>query len=93
MVFEVDYVLDLFAFFEHRPPDHARVFPEERVEAFERLWGRVKVHEPVTVRAQCSQSSRKHLMSGVRGWHERHLKFADEIWGKREKTRELTLRN
>ena len=35
LVFEVDHVLDLFAFFEHRPPDHAWVFSEERVEAFE----------------------------------------------------------
>ena len=49
MFFEFYHVFNLLPFFEHCPPDDARVFSEERVETFESFWGRVEVHEPVTI--------------------------------------------
>jgi hypothetical protein len=52
LFFKFDYVFDFLPFFEHCPADDARVFSEERVETFERAWGRVEVHEPVAVCAR-----------------------------------------
>jgi len=50
LFFEFDHVFDFLPFFEHRPADNPGVFSEEGVEAVERLWGRVEMHEPVAVR-------------------------------------------